>query len=236
MTVLAKPAILKEREKGNILIEPFDPSLVKNSSVDVTLGEWYYKEKKPNKIKSEIVLPDENGNDVVFDEGEILNMYDEKSVTRMWGEKPFKAQELKEDLPGIKKGSRIIVLKPGENILSHTQQAIGSSCNNITTMMKARSSIGRSQITVCRDAGWGDSNYAYYWTTELTNAGNRTVILVAGERIGQIVFFDTTGCDETDAYFNAGKYQTQNTKGKTIEEIKNMWSPSEMLPKLWTSR
>ena len=46
-------------------------------------------------------------------------------------------------------------LHPGETILAHTQEFIGGrEC--VTTMMKARSSLGRVFVAVCKCAGWGD--------------------------------------------------------------------------------
>ncbi|MCX8513508.1 MAG: hypothetical protein ORN26_00305 [Candidatus Pacebacteria bacterium] len=43
-------------------------------------------------------------------------------------------------------------MRPGETILAHTNEFIGGR-NHITTMMKARSSMGRSFIEVCKCAG-----------------------------------------------------------------------------------
>lgn len=49
----------------------------------------------------------------------------------------------------------IIWVAPGETILGHTEEFIGGR-HNVTTMMKARSSMGRNFIEVCKCAGWGD--------------------------------------------------------------------------------
>lgn len=43
----------------------------------------------------------------------------------------------------------IIWVKPGETILGHTQEYIGGR-KKVTTMMKARSSMGRNFIEVCK--------------------------------------------------------------------------------------
>lgn len=59
-------------------------------------------------------------------------------------------------------------------------------------MMKARSSIGRNFIEVCKCAGWGDVGYINRWTMEITNNSSHYAIpLVVGRRIGQIIFFET---------------------------------------------
>jgi hypothetical protein len=56
-------------------------------------------------------------------------------------------------LENIKPDDRIIWLKPGETILGHTNEFVGGRWT-VTTMMKARSSLGRNFIEVCKCAGW----------------------------------------------------------------------------------
>ena len=85
----------------------------------------------------------------------------------------------------------------------------------VTTMMKARSSMGRNFIAVCKAsadlffcnlffvsnhcyqcAGWGDIGYINRWTMEITNNSRYySIPLVVGRRIAQIVFFDSDGTD-----------------------------------------
>ena len=49
MSLLSDKDIKKNRDDGNIVIEPFEDSNLSNTSYDVTLGEWYYRENKhPN--------------------------------------------------------------------------------------------------------------------------------------------------------------------------------------------
>src|SRR5258708_112540 len=99
MTVLAKPAILAARERGDILIEPYKPEHIKNCSVDVTLGEWYWRERPPT-VTGNLIKPTST---TMFplDDGNILNPYDEQSVKRMWGDKPLQASKVGQALPGI---------------------------------------------------------------------------------------------------------------------------------------
>ena len=52
-------------------------------------------------------------------------------------------------LDNIGPEDQIIWIKPGETILGHTMEFIGGR-NSITTMMKARSSMGRNFIEVCK--------------------------------------------------------------------------------------
>ena len=123
------------------------------------------------------------------------------------------------------------MLAPGETILAHTQEFIGGR-DHITTMMKARSSLGRSFISVCKCAGWGDVGYVNRWTMEIQNTSARYYIpLVVGRRIAQIVFFETGPIVGAD-YAATGKYAA-STK---LSELKKTWKPEMMLPRLNTDR
>lgn len=52
-------------------------------------------------------------------------------------------------LANIDADDLIIWIKPGETILGHTMEFIGGR-KSVTTMMKARSSMGRNFIEVCK--------------------------------------------------------------------------------------
>lgn len=112
-----------------------------------------------------------------------------------------------------------LLLKPGETVLAHTNEFIGG-VDGITTMMKARSSLARSCISICKCAGWGDVGYVNRWTMEITNHSDvSTIQIPIGARVGQIVFMPTGPTSR--------KY-----KGKYVQKSEG-WSPDEMLPKLW---
>ena len=57
---------------------------------------------------------------------------------------------------------------PATPILAHTEEVVGGR-NGFTTSMRARSSIGRSCLSVCKCAGVGDVGYISQWTMEITN-------------------------------------------------------------------
>ena len=168
----------------------------------------------------------------------LYNIYDKKHVERVWGTEPKRAKAAKEvlkdyrfDFSGITPDEKIILLAPGETILAHTNEFIGGR-DHITTMMKARSSLGRSFIEVCKCAGWGDVGYINRWTMEITNNSSHYYIpLVVGRRIAQIIFFET-GPILADNYDKKGKYQTS----ATVKELKKTWDPSQMLPRLYLDR
>ena len=115
-------------------------------------------------------------------------------------------------------------------ILCHTNEFIGGRVK-VTTMMKARSSVGRSEFVICSCAGWGDVGYTNRWTMEIRNNCDIWNLLIVGEHVGQIAFFEVTPLEESYV-LDTGKYQTSDD----IREIKNTWTPEAMLPKMWKDR
>jgi dCTP deaminase len=217
---LSDRKILEELKKGDILIEPFHKENLATSSYDVTLGEFYFREQRPKHLYN------------------IYNIYDKRHTDHVWGTVPHKAEKAKDvfrdvkfDFIGIEPDDRVILLEPGETILAHTNEFIGG-IKHITTMMKARSSLGRNFIEVCKCAGWGDVGYTNRWTMEITNnSSHYSIPLVVGRRIAQIIFFETGPILEKD-YTKAGKYQSSTN----LKDLKKNWKPESMLPKLYNDR
>lgn len=217
---LSDKKILEEMKKGDIIIHPFKQENLATSSYDVTLGEYFFPQRPPKHFQH------------------IYNIYDKAHVERVWGTKPMRAEKAKEvfkhykfDFTGIDPEDKVIVLEPGETILAHTNEYIGG-ISHITTMMKARSSLGRSFIEVCKCAGWGDVGYVNRWTMEITNNSMHYAIpLVVGRRIAQLVFFETGPIVGKD-YNATGKYNSSTD----IKKLQKMWKPEMMLPKLWNDR
>ncbi len=217
---LSDRRILEEIKKGDILIEPFKRENLATSSYDVTLGEFYFREQRPKALNN------------------IYNVYNKNHTDHVWGTKAEQASKAKDILKetkfefvGIEPNDQIILLAPGETILGHTEEFIGGM-NHITTMMKARSSLGRNFIEVCKCAGWGDVGYTNRWTMEITNNSSHYAIpLVVGRRIAQIIFFETGEILNND-YTKVGKYQNS----KELKILKKNWKPEMMLPKLYNDR
>jgi len=219
-SLLSDKAILRHMEQGTIVIQPFIKENLSTSSYDVTLGPYYYMESLPEPGRA------------------IYNPFSKSDTERVWGVPKFaelQSEFLKRAggnaLENISLDDRIIWIRPGETILAHTNEFIGGR-RSVTTMMKARSSLGRNFIEICKCAGWGDVGYVNRWTLEITNNSNSyTIPLVVGRRIAQIVFFDTEGV-LGDEYNKTGKYQTSDQ----IEEIMTKWKPEDMVPKMYLDR
>ncbi|OGG82443.1 hypothetical protein A3I46_00890 [Candidatus Kaiserbacteria bacterium RIFCSPLOWO2_02_FULL_54_13] len=215
---LSDKKILEHKKAGTIVIEPFTRKNLATSSYDVTLGEWFFREQQPKYNHS------------------LYNIWSKEHTEHVWGankvERAVIAKEAfkkyKFEWDGISPNDKVIMLRPGETILAHTNEFIGGR-DIVTTMMKARSSMGRNFIEVCKCAGWGDVGYVNRWTMEITNnSKNYLIPLVVGRRIAQIIFFETGSILKND-YTNTGKYQAS----RDIQQLKKSWGPTAMLPKLW---
>ncbi len=213
-SLLSKEMILWHIKKGNIFISPFNPQDLKTVSYDVRLGENFFQEQ-PFRTSCR----------------RIFNPFNPADIKRYWG-KPQKTiivgNWIKENGPldNIKPEDRIIILGPGETILAHTEEFIGGR-NCVTTEMRARSSMGRIGVTVCKCAGWGDVGFCNRWTMEMSNHLKDTpVILVVGMRVAQIAFYQVDPLTESYST-TGGQYQTTDDTEKMIQE----WSPQLMLPK-----
>ena len=214
---LSDKEILRQMEHGRVVIDPMNERNLGTSSYDVSLGAWFFREKKPQNMR-------------------VYNVYNPEHVERVWGTEPEyapQAQAIMEDFDfvGLSPEDRVMLIEPGETVLAHTEEFIGGK-ENITAMMKARSSMGRNFLEVCKCAGWGDVGYVNRWTMEITNNSRYySVPLVVGRRIAQIIFFDVGEIREQD-YTVLGKYQTADDP----EAIKQNWSPQMMVPKMYQDR
>lgn len=212
--ILTKPAIERAYHEGRIRIDPFVPENVGSNSVDVRLGPWVYRQNTGPGVS-------------------LLNPWSQASAERLWRgptRLPPVASLLmngilcREDIGPFSDDTEVLLLAPGECVLAHTMEIIGGLDLRITTKMYARSTIGRSNITVCACAGSGDVGYNIVWTMEIRNCNPHThVLLPVGGRVAQMVFFEGEPIDPKDSY--AGKYQSGAP-----------WRPEMMLPRAWMDR
>jgi dCTP deaminase len=221
MGVYSNKQIKAAIAEGHIVFYPYIEEHIAGSSVDVTLGNWYYRTERPS-------------------EGGFYNPFDKYSVDHYF------SGALKADIHGdwAKKHGRvpfenipldqpIIVLRPGERILAHTHEFIGIRAPGTSTM-QARSTWGRNGVAVCLDAGWGDPGYINRWTMEIYNMNqHESVVLPVGERIAQLVFYETGEVDEE--YKNlSGKYQPATADD--LQSIVANWEPEQMLPRAYKDK
>lgn len=201
---------------GHIVFHPYQPQHINGSSVDVTLGEWFYRTDRASATN-------------------VYNPFDKIEVDRYFGEaqKAITHQQWcdetgNEPLANIPLDHPVIVLEPGERILAHTKEFIGILPPG-TTSMQSRSTWGRNGVAVCFDAGWGDPGYVNRWTLEIYNLNQRhSIVLPVGERIAQVVFMHTG--EVRGSYENlSGKYNSSTN----LDELIAKWEPSMMLPRAY---
>lgn len=218
---LSDKRIQEEMARGDIVISPFKRENLATSSYDLTLGEWYFREQPPSRYHHKI-----------------YNIWNKDHIDHVWGtgEQALRAEKAKDVFRkfdfewghGVSPDDKVILLAPGETILAHTNEFIGGR-KHITTMMKARSSLGRSFIEVCKCAGWGDVGYINRWTMEITNnSSHYSIPLVVGRRIAQLIFFETGPIEAEDYTEKDSKY---NPAG-SLADLKRAWNPGMMLPRL----
>ncbi|MDQ2972915.1 MAG: deoxycytidine triphosphate deaminase [bacterium] len=214
--VYSNTQIIEAINDGHIVFYPYIPENIAGSSLDVTLGSWYYRTERSTASG-------------------FYNPFSESDVNRYFGEpqhaeihEAWAAKNNRRLFEGIPADHPIIVLRPGERILGHTHEFVGIKAPGTSTM-QARSTWGRNGVAVCLDAGWGDPGYINRWTMEIYNMNqHESVVLPVGERIAQIVFYHTGEVD--GEYKNlSGKYQT--SEASDLNEIISRWRPDQMLPR-----
>ncbi len=222
--LLSNTAILRHVAAGNIVIDPFDRAQLKNVSYDVRLGEWFWR-MVPGGVNAVLFNP--------FNRAAVAELWTgphraERAVDMMARLHRVPAKEW----DGIRPDDLVILLAPGEMILGHTEEFIGGR-HVCTAHVQARSSTGRSLLTVCEDAGWGDVGYISRWTLEIRNKSPHYWIpLVVGARYAQVVFSEVEAPLAGTDYASTGKYQ----RGTTLDEVKAAWRPEDMLPKMYRDR
>ncbi len=105
-----------------------------------------------------------------------------------------------------------IILPPHSFILGSTIEYIELP-SNLTAFVEGRSSYGRLGLFI-QNAGWVDPGFKGTITLELFNASDVSIKLIAGKRIGQLVFAKLDTSADTPY---KGKYQGQ--KGVTGSRV-----------------
>ena len=104
------------------------------------------------------------------------------------------------------------LLEPNKFVLASTQEKV-SVPNHLAAFVAGRSSVGRLGLQI-QNAGFVDAGFEGQITLELYNQAEKPILLKAGVRICQLVFFQL---DETTEKPYCGKYQNQ--EGATISRL-----------------
>lgn len=111
-----------------------------------------------------------------------------------------------------------MVIPPHSFILGTTEESIELP-SHISAFVEGRSSIGRIGLFI-QTAGLVAAGFKGQITLELYNANNLPIVVQAGHRICQIVFFEMT---EAAANAYQGKYQNQKgvVSSKVSQDMEN---------------
>lgn len=215
---------------GQIVCHPLIDENIRGSSIDLTLGEWYYGCDDRQVGMPGIYNP--------FDKEDVERYFVGPLQARSWGSWVHMGALPKSHLKGIPDDHPIILVQPRARILAHSHEFVGIHPPRVqqtehgpidlpggTSEMRARSSWGRNGVAVCLCAGWGDPGYINRWTMEIHNHNDEAMPLPVGERIAQLIFHRTG--EVSGHYGSGGKYQT----GEEIETVVANWKPSAMLPR-----
>lgn len=235
MTVLSDVQIIEGLLSGQVICRPLRPENVRSSSIDLTLGEFFWRcDARP---------------------GGVFNPYDEDEVKRYFAG-PFQAKPYADvydkiggrgntyDWPypyphpfkNIPEDWPVIVLQPRERILAHCHEFVGIKAPfrgkiGGTSMMKARSSSGRVGFKVCDDAGWGDIGFFSRWTMEMRNDNDEAIIIPVGERVAQLVLMQTGAVRVGESYGTATLYEDKYQNTDDLDRLQAEWVPELMLPR-----
>jgi deoxycytidine triphosphate deaminase len=209
---------------GRILCEPFVPKHVAHASLDVTLGNYYYRTERSKDHP--VYNP--------FDEDDVKRYFE--GVLRAVPHKKRCQENGVMMLKGIPPAHPVIPVRPGERILTHTHEFFGilppGACE-----VRARSSWGRNGVAVSFDAGWIDPGYINRLTLEVFNLNHNEIILLpVGERIAQIIFHHT---GEVDGNYGAGRnkgFSGKYQSGTDIKDLIKNWRPELMLPRAYLDK
>lgn len=90
--------------------------------------------------------------------------------------------------PHIAEDGQRVYVPVGGTMLGVTKDIIGTHYN-VVASLKAKSSLGRMGITICRDAGLGDVGYDNHWTLEISGYVTKgKPFVIVGEAIAQMIF------------------------------------------------
>ncbi|MCA9335078.1 deoxycytidine triphosphate deaminase [Candidatus Saccharibacteria bacterium] len=231
-------------EIGHIVCDP-EPRKINGSSIDVTLGHYFYHAGTARQVGGIFTPFDKADVERYFGEAkkalplsevrgkigrEIIALMERGRLSETEGNERLERFNSLDQLNGIPDDHPIVILRPGERILGHTNEFIGIKPPG-TTSMQSRSTTGRFGVAACFCAGWGDPGYINRWTMEINNLNEHEYVPIpVGYRIAQIVF-SMTGPVDIEYAKATGKYQSSSSND--LAEIKRLWTPEQMLPRAY---
>lgn len=177
---------IKERmADGTLIIDPFETKHLNPASYDLTLSNKFAKTTA--KFNGVFHNP---------------NTWYTDSLEYYIDPRDKNTQETK------KWEADIQLLKPGEFILGSVNETTGFS-NDLCGCLFGKSSWARLGIAIHISAGFADNSWKGQYVLEIVNLSSEAVILHAGDKIAQVVFFKTEPCEEGYDQKSGSKYMNQ---------------------------
>lgn len=199
--ILAKEAIIEEYEWGNIVIDPFNPEMVKENSVDIHIADVAW-------IQSP--FPDQENRANTWD-STVYVRTDEDSDSKRYYHKIIGTEESP------------FLLEAGNLYLFPTNEKFGTAPgSNIVSEVKAKSTTGRFGLTVSLCAGMGDVGYNDRWILEVRPVNDTLVYPFSC--LGQVVFTRTTNTD--GSYPGKDRYIDENGHVRFFPKPIKRYKPS----------
>jgi len=228
--ILSDLQIKNAMKNGAIVIHPYNEGQLNNTSYDVCLGgEGFYRRTRKVTTNSYDNLTDNDvrtlwnekySKEMKADHVDMLNPWDTESLRKYWGEVQTPVEV--NDAAGVKQN--IIMLRPRETILCHTEEFIGG-CIRLTTKLQAKSSMTRCCLSISGSGGVGDIGYVNRWMMVIQNTSDELVPLIVGKPVAQILF--KMSGPTLNTYHLKGKYQDSDD----FQTTKANWKIENILPK-----
>lgn len=177
-------------DSGALALDPFDPSLIQPSSIDVRLDRFLRVFNNSRYTHIDPRLPQEDLTTLV----EVGDGDGEDGVPISDG--------------GV--SSEPFILHPGEFVLGSTLECV-TVPDNLAARLEGKSSLGRLGLLTHSTAGFVDPGFTGHITLELSNTANLPIALYPGMKIGQLALFGLSSPAESP--YGSGplgsKYQGQ---------------------------
>ncbi len=194
MSILVDKEIREAISSGELVIDPFDDSLVNPASLDFRLGTKLVK-----------TLPTAS-HPTKWVGGEEFYIID-----------PTDKSTFKDEVIDLEVLGGIYYMKPGEFLLASggRMELNGNEVNGISAYIAGKSSLGRNAVMNSSPfAGWYDPGFRGAAILELYNASKYVIKLTPGMKVGQFVFFRHNQAEKPYGSPGVGRYQDQgDTQG-----------------------
>jgi deoxycytidine triphosphate deaminase len=221
MSVLSNQQIKQAVKNGSIICHPYNEDNVSYSTIDITLGHYYFRAERNSEYP--LYNPLDREDVEAFFDGPF------KAITHQQWCDLYRVRPIR----GIPLDHPVISMKPGERILSHSHEFVGTK-GNLAFDMRCHSSWSRSGIIVSFNLGWLEPGFVNRLTIEVMNLNKKEVVLLpVGERIVRLVFHETGEVKGKYGDKQGGVTPDKILPSHNLATIISEWSPDQMLPKAY---